>query len=54
MDDDDFFLGERPKPERVGLEMKDGRHELEWREFSLFAIGRVWNIDIQGGVIEAR
>jgi hypothetical protein len=46
MDDDDFFLGERPRPERVGFEMKDGRHVVEWREFSLFAIGRVWKIDI--------
>jgi len=44
--DDNFFFGERPRPERVGFEMKDGRHDVERREFSLLAIGRVWKIDI--------
>jgi hypothetical protein len=53
MDDDDFFFGERPRPESVGFEMKDGRHDAEWREFSLFAIGRVWKIDIVLDIIGA-
>lgn len=44
--DDDFFFGERPRPDRVGFEMKDGRHDVECREFSLLAIGRAWKIDI--------
>jgi hypothetical protein len=54
MDDDDFFVGERPRPESVGFEMNDGRHDVEWREFSLFAMGRVWKIDIVLDVVEAR
>lgn len=49
--DDDFFFGERPNPGSEGLGIKDGRHEDEWREFSLLESGRVWNIDILlGGV----
>jgi hypothetical protein len=54
MDDDDFFLGDRPRPESVGFEMKDGRHDVEWREFSLLAIGWVWKIDIVLKLVEAR
>jgi hypothetical protein len=52
MEDDDFFFGDRPRPESVGFEMKDGRHEVEWREFSLFAMGRVWKIDIVLDVVK--
>jgi hypothetical protein len=41
-----FFLGDRPKPDNVGFEMKVGRQEAE-SEFSLLERRRgVWKSDI--------